>query len=72
MDWIKKHVDTVIILSAFGASVLWMNSQFNGVGSRFSEIEKDLAVIKTVLILKNIMPSELAHCHDKKEELKGE
>jgi len=54
MEWIKKHVDTVIILTAFGASILWMNGKFN-------EIEKDLAVVKTVLIMKNIMPVELAN-----------
>ncbi len=53
MDWIKKHVDTVIILSAFATSILWMNGKFN-------EIEKELAIVKTVLIMKNIMPVELA------------
>jgi hypothetical protein len=53
MEWFKKHVDTVIILTAFGSSILWMNGQFN-------QIEKDLAIVKTVLIMKNIMPVELA------------
>lgn len=60
MDWMKKHVDTVIILGAFGASVLWMNGKFNDMDKRFSEIEKDIVTIKTVLIMKNIMPSQLA------------
>lgn len=53
MDWIKKHVDTVIILTAFAGSILWMNGKFN-------DLEKDITMIKTVLILKNIMPLELA------------
>jgi len=53
MDTLKKHVDTVIILAAFGSSMLWMNGKFN-------EIEKDITVIKTVLVMKNIMPTELA------------
>lgn len=53
MDWIKKHVDTVIILSGILSSIIWMNGKFN-------TIEKDLTVIKTVLIMKGIMPSELA------------
>lgn len=57
MEWFKKHVDTVIILVAFGASLLWMNGKFN-------DIEKDMAIIKTVLVMKNILPAELA----KKEE----
>ena len=53
MEFFKKHVDTVIILTGILASVLWMNGKFN-------EIEKDITIIKTVLIMKNIMPTELA------------
>jgi len=53
MDWFKKHVDTVIILTAFGSALLWMNGRFN-------ELDKDLTIVKTVLIMKNIMPVELA------------
>lgn len=60
MDWMKKHVDTVIILTAFAASLLWMNGKFNEVDKRFSEVHQELAVLKTVLIMKNIMPVELA------------
>jgi hypothetical protein len=56
MEWFKKHVDTVIILGAFATCMLWMNGKFNG-------LEKDMAVVKTVLIMKNIMPAELA-CRD--------
>jgi hypothetical protein len=54
MEWMKKHVDTVIILGAFGAAMLWMNGKFNA-------LEKDITIIKTVLVLKNIMPAELCH-----------
>ncbi len=53
MEWIKKHVDLVIMLSAFASCMLWMNGKFN-------DIEKDIAVMKTVLILKNIIPIEMA------------
>lgn len=60
MDWIKKHVDTVIILTAFGGCLLWMNGKFNGVDKQFADIHQELAVMKTVLIMKNIMPVELA------------
>ena len=59
MDWVKKHVDTVIILSAFASAMLWMNGKFN-------TLEKDITVIKTVLIMKNIMPVELAHAVQEK------
>jgi hypothetical protein len=60
MDWFKKHVDAVVILSAFGASVLWMNGKFNEVDGRFTALEKDIVMIKTVLIIRKIMPGELA------------
>lgn len=53
MDWFKQHVDTVVILTAFGSALLWMNGRFN-------ELDKDLTIVKTVLIMKNIMPVELA------------
>lgn len=53
VDWIKKHIDTVIILSAFGTSMLWMNGKFN-------DLEKDMVLVKTVMIMKNVMPCELA------------
>ena len=59
MEWFKKHTDTVIILAAFAASILWMNGKFN-------DLEKDITIIKTVLIMKNIMPVELANADIKK------
>lgn len=54
------NIDKVIILGGILASVFWMNGKFNEVDRRFSDIEKDMAIIKTVLVRKNIMPSELA------------
>lgn len=60
MEWFKKHTDTVIILSAFAVSILWMNGKFNEVDKRFNEIEKEIVMMKTVLIMKNIMPTQLA------------
>jgi hypothetical protein len=69
MEWFKKHTDAVMILTAFAASILWMNGKFNEVDKRFSGLEKEIAVVKTVLIVKNIMPPDLAHAsydeHDK-------
>lgn len=57
MDLFKKHVDTVIILTAFAGAMLWLNGKFN-------ELEKDMAIMKTVLIMKDIMPLELAKKED--------
>lgn len=62
MEWLKKHTDLLIILSVYATGFLWMNGKFN-------EIEKDLAIMKTVLIMKNIMPSDLAKiCQEEKEK----
>ena len=60
MDFFKKHVDSLVILSAIITSMLWMNGKFNDIDRKFAGVEKDMAVIKTVMIMKNIMPSELA------------
>jgi len=57
MDFFKKHADTVAVLSAILMSVLWMNGKFN-------DLEKDIVMIKTTLILKNIMPKELAQTQE--------
>lgn len=53
MDWFTKHVDMIIILAAIGSGFLWMSGKFNDLDIRLVKIE-------TVLILKGIMPAELA------------
>jgi len=57
MEWFKKHADTVVILGSFALCFWTMNEKMN---DRLNQIDKDLAIIKTVLIMKNIMPQELA------------
>ena len=37
-----------------------MNGRFNQIDHRFSEMEKEMAIIKTVLLMKEILPKELA------------
>ena len=51
-NWLTKHIDTLIVLGVLGSGFLWFNGKFNA-------IDKDLAVIKTVLILKGILPESL-------------
>jgi len=68
MELIKKHVDTIIVLGGILTSVFWMNGKFNQVDKRFNEIEKDIHTIKTVMILKGIMPAELAVQGEKNEQ----
>jgi hypothetical protein len=53
MDWFKKHADTIVILGSFALCFWTMNEKMN-------VIEKDITIIKTVLVMKNIMPSEMA------------
>lgn len=67
MEWFKKHIDTVVILTAFGSSVFWMSGKFSDIDKRFylvdkqfSEMHEQIVVIKTVLLMKNILPAELA------------
>lgn len=63
-SWFKKHVDTVIVLGGILTAVLWMNHTTNSLRTElhenFARIEKDITMIKTVLIMKNIMPCEMA------------
>lgn len=60
MEWFSKHMDAFIIISAIVGSMLWMNTRFNEIDKKFSDIEREIAVMKTVMIMKNIMPTELA------------
>lgn len=70
MDWFKKHTDTAVILGAIISSMLWMNTKFNEIDHKFSDIEKDIAIVKTVMIMKGVMPPELAAKSDvQKNEL---
>lgn len=55
--WLKKHADTLVILGAFALAFWTLNEKMN---DRFNVLEKDVAIIKTVLIMKNIIPPELA------------
>lgn len=65
-NFIKKHVDTVVILGAIISSVMWMNGKFNEVHKELHSIETRVTNIETVLILKNIYPSELAASKDQR------
>lgn len=61
MEWLKRHTDLIVMLGAFASAMIWMNGKFN-------ELEKDMAIIKTVLVMKNIMPAELANCKKEKDQ----
>jgi hypothetical protein len=42
-----------------------MDTKFNQVDVRMCQLERDVAIIKTVLLMKNMMPSELAMNEEK-------
>lgn len=58
--WLKRHADTVVIMSGILGSFLWMSGKFGDIDKRFSIIEQRLVRIETVLIMQGIMPHELA------------
>lgn len=60
MDWFKKHVDTVIVLTGIFSSMVWMNGKFDHLQEQINDVKEQVVVMKTVLILKNIMPIEPA------------
>lgn len=60
MGWFKKHTDTVVVLSGILGSFIWMVAQLNAMNKDLGAIKTDMAVVKAVLIMKNIMPPDLA------------
>ena len=59
-SWMKKHADTIVILGTFAAAFYILNE-------KIASIEKDMAIVKTVLIMKNIMPQEVCKAKEEKE-----
>lgn len=56
--WLKRHADTVVIMVGILGSFLWMTGKIN-------DIEKKLIRIETVLIMKGIMPPDIAMAEKK-------
>ena len=69
--WLKKHIDTFIVIGVLSSIMFYFHSNVSGnfknIDARFNKIEKDLAIIKTVLVMKGILPKELT-LNDIKEE----
>ena len=51
MEWFKKHADAIAIMSVMMASMVWMSSQLTELNSKLASLDKDLAVIKTALVM---------------------
>lgn len=63
-NWFKKHADTIVIVSMLLGGFLWVDGKFEKLNERLIIVERDLSVMKAVMLMKNILPAELA----KKEE----
>lgn len=61
MDWFKKHADTAVVIGAIAASLCWMNASINELRTDIARLDKDLAIVKTVLIMQKMMPCEMAN-----------
>lgn len=60
MNWFKQHTDTALVLGAILSAVLWMNGQFNDARKNMNELKCDMMVMKTVMVMKGIMPTDVA------------
>ena len=61
MEWLKQHADTLVILSSFALCFWTLNEKINS-------IDKDLAVIKTVMVMRKMMPAEICQNYSEKEK----
>jgi hypothetical protein len=76
-NWFKKHAETLTVIAALFSGFIWMDSKFSTVDSKFDKVsdrlsglEKDVAVIKTVLSIKGINCNELASSHQESKQEK--
>lgn len=60
MEWLKKHADTLIILAGVLSATIWMNNGLGNIEKEVAGLKTDMAIMKTVLVMKDIMPKELA------------
>ena len=61
--WLLKHLDTVLvifsILGGYWAMSSHFNEKFDKIDVRLTALEKDITIIKTVLITRNFVQPEL-------------
>lgn len=78
-NWFRKHAETLTVIASLLGGFIWMDSKFNAIETKFdakiekldvrlSTVEKDIAVIKTVLSFKGINCPELAAREEKNKE----
>lgn len=60
MNWFRRRAETITVLIALSSCFIWMNSRFNEIERELGDLKKEVAIVKTVMIMKQIMPCELA------------
>lgn len=69
MKWFKQHADTVAIIATALIGFYTINekieNRFYTLSKEIASLEKEVTTIKTVMILKNIMPPEFAKNEEK-------
>ena len=58
--WLKRHADTATVIGVVLGGLFWISGEFKEVRDDLSKVKTDMAVIKTVLMMKQILPCELA------------
>lgn len=56
----KKHLDTLVIVGMILIACKWGDAKFTKLNDRLSALEQETAQIKTVLIMRGMMPESLA------------
>jgi hypothetical protein len=59
-NWFKKHADTLAVISIMVGGFYWMDAKIEKVNDRLTAVEKDMGIVKAVMLMKNILPPELA------------
>ena len=83
LNKIKNHADTVVVLGTLFGGLIWINSQFHSINEKIndkfialtekiSDVEKDISIIKTVLIIKGILPADLIAKNESEQHENGE
>ncbi len=59
-EFFKKHTDTIVVLSAIFSTFIWMSGRLSTIEKDMSDLKQEIAIVKTIMIMKNLMPAELA------------
>lgn len=56
----KKHADTLIIIGFICGGLYWTDGKIEKVNDRITNLEQEVSQVKTVLIIRGMMPESMA------------